>query len=290
MVRPEPHASFEPPRAGPLRGAWNAWFTFRRKTRLRIPRNPVTLGVPDFSSRTAAVLLFPIYAWVVLGKPARARWAAVAYAVSMLVALICVGWSAAGYAAGVMITLHGLGIAEYFSSSSFTEKLRYRFARTAGSILVVAIAYTVISRSLLNRFVLPVQTNHAVVLINRWALTPAKPEEIVAFRTAAWRAGNTRIPAGVYLARVFASAGDVVSFADESFSVNGTSQPRRPFMPKSGTISIPPGNSFLWPIELTAEYREQEQALNFARTIAVRPDAEIVGQPYSWWFWRSTSL
>jgi hypothetical protein len=290
IVRPQPRAPFDPPRAGVTRGVWNAWFAVLRRTRVRLPRTP-SLHFPSLSAETVAVIIVPAYAWIALGKPATARWAFVAYVLAAVVAVTCLGWNIAGWAAGVMITIHALGIAEYFYSGQRFTPPRHRLLRSVGVVLAVSLAYTVVTRHLLGYVAIPVQTARAgVILVNNWAsLRSVAVGELVAFRTDGWRKGNVRIPGGVYLGRVFAHAGEEIAFAADTFLVNGRTRARLPFMPRSGKAQVPPDCVFVWPVELQAEFRDAEQAIDFTQSVAFRPRADIVGRAYHRWFWRKQS-
>src|SRR5262245_60334233 len=98
ILRPQPRASFEPPRAGAMRGVWNAWYAFLRRSRRHVPSMPMVLKARGLSWRSLAVVLIPTYGWIALGKPVTARRAAQAYAAAALVAIACLGLSWAGMA------------------------------------------------------------------------------------------------------------------------------------------------------------------------------------------------
>ena len=290
IPRPQPRATFEPPRAGATRGVWNAWFAFLRRSRLRVPRLPFDLRFPALSWEGLAVVLIPIYGWLALGKRGMARWAAIGYGVSLVIAIVCVGWAAAGFAAGAMIAIHGLGIAEYFYSGQVFDAVRHRILRSVGVVLVLAMVYTFAGRELLAAFVIPVQTDRGTVLVNSWASTKSlAAEEIVAFRSEGWRAANFLAPKGIYLGRLYAKAGGVITFQAETFAVNGIVRPRLPFMPKAGKLEVPPRQLFLWPLELRREARNPGEADDFARSMALRAVEDVTGRAYAWWFWRKNT-
>jgi hypothetical protein len=287
ILRPQPRATFEPPRAGATRGMWNAWFTFLRRTRVRIPGVPLVTHDPNLSWRSLAVVALPIYGFLLVGKPATAKWAALLYAISAAVALVCLGWGAAGWAAGVMITIHGLGTAEYFFSGQLSPPPRHRVLRSAGVVVMLALIYTFVSRPMLALFVSPVQTDRGVILINTLGrVRSAAKEEIIAYQSPVWRVGNIGVPGGIYLGRVLGVAGDVITFDPQNFAVNGVAHARRPFMPVAGKLSIPEGNIFVWPLELNRQLRAQDESMDFAQRVALRPAVDIKGRAYSWWFWR----
>ena len=287
MLRPLPRPTFEPPRAGATRGAWNVWYALLRRTHVRFPRMPVVIKPPGLTWQSVAVVVIPAYGWVALGKPHMARWAAIAYGACVVTAILCLGWAAAGWAAGVMITLHGLGIAEYFYSGQLWPAPAHRVARTAGVVLALAVVYTLASRPLLAKVVVPLQTDRGVLLID--ALTrpgSVVRGEIVAFRAQGWRAGHFMLRGGIYLGRVSGRPGDVIAFRTDTFAVNGEAFPRRPSMPRRGELTVPAQHTFIWPLDLRRELASEDEAADFARKAALVPDADLVGRPFRRWFWR----
>ena len=288
ILRPSPRPTFEPPRAGALRGAWSAWYAFLRRTHLRIPQVPIVIKPIGLTWRNVTVVLVPIFAWFVLGRSRFALCAAAAYAASAVAAILCLGWTAAGWAVGVMFSLHGLGIAEYFYSGKLWPRPDHRVARYVGVVLILALVYSVGSPRLIGPFVVPLQTERGVLLINVW--TPpdaAARDEILAFRAREWRSSNFVARGGTHLGVVFGKSGDVIAFHADTFSVNGRSHPRRPFMPRGGELTVPAQHTFTWPLDLRREARNENEARDFARKAALVPDSDLVGRPFRRWFFRT---
>lgn len=287
ILRPLPRPVFEPPRAGALRGAWNVWYAFLRRTHLRVPSAPISIKPIGLTWQSVAVVLIPAYGWAALGKSSYFRWAALMYGACAVIAVLCLGWPAAGWAAGVMITLHGLGIAEYFYSGRLWPQPTHRVGRYVGVVLALAFVYTIASRRVLATVVIPLHTDRGVLLIDAWTRpNPVERDAIVAFRTRGWQAGGFRLPAGVYLGRAIGQPGDVVTFHADTFTVNGRAYPRRPSMPRHGGLTVPERNTFVWPLELGREFRNEGEAADFARKAALVDDANLVGRPYRRWFLR----
>lgn len=284
-MRPQSRPTFEPPRAGATRGIWNAWFGFLRVTRFP-PKLTRALHAPNYSWRSVVVVLIPAYGWAALGRPSLARKAAVLYVACALVAVVCLGLSIAGVAAGVMITLHGLGVAEYFYSGVVSPLPRHRLARYVGVVLAVGIAYTLATRALLPRIVVPIQTDAGPVLVKGWGPTePPTRGELIAFRTTGWRSGHFRLPAGTYLGRVYGLAGDTISFQPKEFSAGGQIYPRHPGMPIAATMTVPPGRVFVWPLELRHNFSGAEAA-SLAESVAQPAVGDVACRAYAHWFWR----
>jgi signal peptidase I len=286
--RPPPPESFEPPRAGLLGGVWRAWYAFRRRFRLQVPEVRVRLKPVHATVDWGWVVLVPTYAWFALDRRRLGRFAAGVYAVSAVTAFLGLGWQVAGLAAGVMIALHGLGIADYFYSGKILPQPRYWLLRSAGVILVVGIVYSIASPRLLATFVVPMQTDRGAVLINtRTRLESLVRGEMIAFRGMRWFSGNLVLIEGAYFGRVLGLPGDVIGFGESTFTVNGRSQPRPKGMPRRGEIRVPAGHLFVWPHEILArEFALHDQAVSFAQSVALLPESRFFGRPYDWWFFR----
>ena len=286
-LRPRSRATLEPPRAGMLGGFWRAWYAFRRRTRLQFPAIPIRIKPIHVTADWAAVILVPTYAWFVLDRRRLARFAFALYAASAVLAFLCLGWTAAGVAAGVMIALHGLGIAEYFYSGKILPQPRHWLVRYACVIFAVAIVYSIASPRLLAIFVMPMQTARGAVLIN--TLTPLDSVargEVVAFRGRQWWSGNLVLREGAYFGRVVGLAGDVIVFREETFTVNGYPQPRHHAMPRRGEVKVPARHLFIWPLEVRREFASREQAAEFTQRVALLPESHFYGRPYRRWFLR----
>ena len=282
-----PRPTFAPPRAGALGGVWRAWYALRRRVGIRIPRAPLVLQGVGLGRQDLAVLLIPIYAWFALGRRTFARCAIGAYVAGVAISLLCVGWPSAGYASGVMFTLHGLGIAEYFYSGKLREKPPYRFARYGGVLLAVGLVYSLGSDRLFATFVLAVPTDRGVVVINTWTPpTSLQRDELVAFRTGGWRSGNVLTRAGIYAGRVCGLPGEVVKFRRDGFEVNGQVRHRLMGMPKGGELTVPVDRTLVWPFDLRREFGAGQDALGFAERVALVPASAVLGRPYARWFLR----
>ena len=282
-----PRPTFAPPRAGALGGVWRAWYALRRRVGIRIPHAPLVLQGVGLGRQDLAVLLIPIYAWFALGRRTFARCAIGAYVAGVAISLLCVGWPSAGYASGVMFTLHGLGIAEYFYSGKLREKPPYRFARYGGVLLAAGLVYSLGSDRLFATFVLAVPTDRGVVLINTWTPpTSLQRDELVAFRTGGWRSGNVLTRAGIYAGRVCGLPGEVVKFRRDGFEVNGQVRRRMQGMPTGGELTVPSDRTLVWPLELQREFRDGLQPKAFAEGPALVAGTAVLGRPYERWFLR----
>lgn len=283
-------STFEPPRAGAMGGIWNLWYAFLRRTRLRVPRLPFRIQSHGITCQGLAVTFVPIYGWFLVRQRLWALGATSVYVAGLVTAILCLGWSSAGWAGGTMITLHGLGIADYFYSGKLRPPPERRRARYAIVIVLVGLVYSFVGRAALGTFVIPLQTESDVVLVNPRS-RPIEPRrgEVIAYRMGSWGAGHFMLRDGTYLGRVIGLPGEMIEFGPITFSVNGESQPRRLAMPRQGKFIIPPDRMMVWPIGLHREFDYEKEAFDFAQRATLLPDSAFVGRPYKRWFLRKQS-
>ena len=286
LLRP-PRAPFEPPRAGATHGIWNAWYAFLRRMRLRLPRLPAALKPNPLTTDDLVVAAIPTYGWFALGRTSFALGAAAVYVVCALTAILCLGWTAGGWAAGIMITLHALGVAEYFYSGKLWPEPNHRLPRYVGVFLAVAIAYWAVGHRLVALVVVPMETERGAILINPTTSPKSLTRsETVAFHRKYWRASNFALRDGLYIGEVLGLPGDVIVFSGSTFAVNGQTQPRRTAMPKTGGLTVPANHLFIWPFELRRDLAFEPDASSLAQNVALVPNAELLGRPYRRWFFR----
>lgn len=286
--RPLSPSTLAPPRAGLLRGFWQGWYALRRRYRVRF----LEWSVPTLPSALPAhrwkAIFIPTYAWRPLGRGALARIAAIVYLACAGFSIVALGWKAAGVAGGIMIALHGLATAEFLFSGKLMPAPRYRFFWFGATLVAVALSYGYLGPRLLATVVVPMQTARGPILIN--ALTDraslARGDTIV-FRGKRWWSGNVMLRDGEYFGRVLAVPGDVVAFGETAFTVNGKAEARRLGMPRRGEVKVPERHVFLWPSDVRQEFARHEQAVDFARKVALLPAESVVGRPYRHWFFRS---
>ena len=289
ISRPQPRAALEPPRAGASRGIWNAWFALLRRIRINSGASVRFTGLPRLKLEHMAVVLLPGYGWIPLERPLVAFVSAALYGVAALAALIWIGLTAAGLAAGLMIAIHAAGIAQYFYSGRRSPAVRHRTARSVMVLVLVAIVYGVFIRGVVNRVVIPVQTSRGVLLVNSWkGARGIVPGDIVGFYSDSWRVGNVMAAGGLHFGRVVALGGESIVFHADRVTINDTDQARVATMPTTGSVLVPDGHVFIWPLEMRERFQYESNRLDFARGFALQPFKNVAGRAYAWWFWRST--
>jgi hypothetical protein len=287
-ARPLSPSTLAPPRAGLLRGFWNVWYGFRRRYRVRF----LEWSVPTLASALPAhrwkAIFIPTYAWRPLGRGALARIGGIVYLACAAFSIVALGWKSAGVAGGIMVALHGLATAEFLFSGKLMPAPRYRFFWFAATMVAVALAYAFVGPRLLAPVVVPMQTARGPILID--TLTdPASVTrgDTIAFRGKRWWSGNVLLRDGAYFGRVLGVAGDVVTFNETTFAVNGQTQARRLGMPRQGEVKVTERHVFLWPSDLRQEFARHQQAVEFAQKVALLPADAVIGRPYRRWFFRT---
>lgn len=283
-------SAFEPPRAGVTRYGWNLWYAVRRRTWRWFPTFRAVVPPLTFSSVQVVVMLVPTYAWFALGRRRAARWVVAVWVAAAVVAVVGIGLSVAGWAMGVMVGLHAVGVAEYFCLHSILSRWRFWLTRFPAVLGFTAIAYGWAAPRICSLVVIPVRSEHGLLLINSARRgSELQRGELVAFQRERWYFAGFLVREGVHLGRVVGLPGDVISFQAKEFRVNGQAQPRQTSMPREGELRVPVQHRFIWMPAFTREFEREDAATRFAAEVALVPDGKIVGRPYEQWFLRRQS-
>lgn len=287
MLRRRARSPYEPPRAGAARFWWNTWYALRRRTWRWFPTFRTAVPPINLTQSGLLVVAVPTYGWYALGRLRLWRYALAAWLGSALAAISCIGLESAGWALGVMITLHALGIAEYFYSGKLWDRPRYWWARYPMVLAVMALVYSLAAPRAAALLVVPVQSDQGLLLINTTSRVAGLPRgETVAFRRGPWQSRNFVLHGGAYLGQIVGLPGDVVVFRPTEFVVNGQAQPRRTAMPRHGQLTVPARHRWVWPMAMRREFEREESEASFAANVALMPESHLVGRPYRYWFWR----
>jgi hypothetical protein len=291
-LTPTPPAPPAPPRAGRSAGFWRAWFAFQR--RLRIGRTPTpprlaraVAGIWELDGAAFALALavpvVPALGLRLAGPPVLRRFGPPALFVALFVAAGAYGQNLGGYAFGLALALHAAGVAAFFEARFPSASIAVRFLRPLALTLVIGLLAPPFVGSLARRVVIPVETEHGVLLINPRAVSAPRPGETVAYLLPRVYFDGAYIAAGTYLGRVLAGPGAEVTFAPGVYRVNGAPAPALPNMPESGVQSVGPGQAFIWPSGVGF----RGWTGKFDPAWVVVPDSALVGRPYHRWFWRT---
>ncbi len=156
-------------------------------------------------------------------------------------------------------------------------------------------------RSLIqNHWLMPLSRNGHVFIVERSASAGSiKSGEWVLYSFPERFAGNAhgeggavRVQEGFGFGPVLAMAGDRVSFAPNSYAVNGVERPRLPHMPQSGELVVPEKNWFIWPDFGISGHGNTSEAVISATMLqlATVPEDQFVGKPFKHWFWHKQNL
>ncbi|MGO8700954.1 MAG: hypothetical protein ACLQVY_24955 [Limisphaerales bacterium] len=231
----------------------------------------------------------------VLGWPALA-----ACLVAALVFPVALGYPAANYAVGVLLSIHVLGLTYYLQPLWQTARLSARIVATLALFLMVLSGlYLPLLHYCEREWFMPVRFHGKVVIIHSGTKIPALERgDWAAYRYEGWAmgaphaaGGAIHVPAGLNIAPVIGLAGDEVQFTSTNLLVNGMAQPALPGMPTSGGLTVPEKDWFFWADFGIVGHGVTAQAIADARVHAgfVQTN-QYVGAPFHWWFWRNQSL
>lgn len=278
---------FYPPRAGPTHGFYSAWFGWRRRR--------AACGLAHFSKfpepRLLPILLVPCYGFAVRGNPAVALIALVIWGVMGLVVLVFLGQTPATVATAQLVGIHATGTVcalhrDIFLSTRL-HRLQTCFAAVLGVVLLVYFPAFWVVRSV----AFPLHIRQEPVIVNGLTFTSSLQRgDIVGYRIRRIGGlGPVRVNAGYGLDPVLALPGDRVVFFRDFIEVNGKRMPRRSLMPTSGELVIPDGHWFIRPSFGGNFGGQPERAASLMERAAVVPRSDIIGKPFSRWFWREQS-
>lgn len=291
-LTPTPPAPPGPPRAGRSAGFWRAWFAFQRRLRIGRTPTPPLLARAVASIREVdgaafclalAVPVVPALGLRLAGPPVLRRFGPPALGIALLVAAGAYGQNLGGYAFGLAIALHAAGVAAFFEARFPSATIAGRVLFPLGITLAVGLVAPPLAGSLARTFVIPVETQHGVLLINPRAVSAPRPGETVAYLLPHAYFDHSYVAAGVYLGRVLAGPGAEVTFAPGVYRVDGASAPALPNMPESGVQTVGPGQALIWPSGVG--FRRWTGKFDPARVVVA--DSALVGRPYRRWFWRT---
>jgi len=292
-LTPTPPAPPAPPRAGRSAGFWRAWFALQRRLRIgrtptppRLARAVASIWEVDGAAFAFALIVpvVPALGLFLAGPRLLRRFGPPALFVALFVAAGAYGQNLGGYAFGLGLALHAVGVAAFFEARFPSASIAARFLRPLGMTLAVGLIAPPVIGSLARRVVIPVATSEGVLLINpRATAAPVRAGERVAYRLPRSFVANTRVAAGVYLGRVLAGPGATVAFGTGVYTVDGASRPALPHMPETGAQVVPPDQTFIWPT--VAGFAGWGRGFDFSRVVV--PDSALVGRPYRRWFWRT---
>jgi len=293
MSRPMPDpvlaSSYYPPRAGwraglvrPLQGPVRRFEALVRRLPGWHPaiREALCLGVPGVS--------FYLSGWRKVGVGVCAGWVA-----ALAAYVFFLGYPAANLAFMALIMAHTASVSQRFQP----WPLQHRLATQVGlgvllflgvSGLVYAPARQGFERSVAT----PLPASVGIVIVNpRAALASVQRGDWLAYRIASTYAGGIAVRSGFGFGPVLAVPGDRVTFAEDSCHVNDTRQPRHPYMPQSGGLTVGPRQWFVWPeVEVNAYGGSAGAVAEALLGVALVSEPDVAGRPYRRWFFRKQTI
>jgi hypothetical protein len=227
-------------------------------------------------------------------------WAALAGSAGLgLFFVAALGFAAANFAFGLLISLHVTGWVYYCQPLLAGARFRARMGFTLVTLLAVGLLlYRPAYRHLVNNhWLAPVRLQGRVLVVQRLV----QPGSIhrgdwVAYALHESQEGPhgdiVRVQGGMSLGPVLAVAGDRVQFNPDSFSVNGRSQTRLPHMPDTGEFRVPENHWFIWPnLDISGHGNVREESIKSAiLELADVHETQFYGKPFQRWFGRKQTL
>jgi hypothetical protein len=292
---PEPESSYYPPRA-----RWYSvgYYPFRALCRrlsldrLRLPTELTTRGL------IAAFLVPGLGVWL-RGPRLWGRAALGGAAALILFFLAGLGYPAANFAFGLLISLHVTGLVYYcqpmLGEVGLLGRLRFTFLMLVGVGLLLYLP--VFTHIVDNHWLTPLRLSGRVFVVQRltspghiqrgdWVAYALHESEQGPHGDVVWVQG------GMSLGPVLAVAGDRVEFGANSFTINGVARPTRPYMPTTGEFLVPENHWFIWPnLDISGHGNVQEASIRRAiLELADVNEAQFYGKPFHRWFGRKQML
>lgn len=289
---PDEASSFYPPRARWYAAVFRLGDALRRHVYADKLRMPKGTTVPGF----VVSFLVPGAGYYLRGPR---FWGYVAFAsCAALFATywIWLGYPAANWALGLMMSIHSSSFVYYCSPLVEEESFRSRMMFTLGASLAVMVAlYWPVKEQLQAHWLSPLRVNGRVIVVSRapWS-GPVHRGDWVAFSlykhdSEEYEHGYVYIHNGTCLGEVLGMAGDTVTFERGRFSVNGVWRPSLEHMPRSGTMVVAENHWFIWPNLVMNGGHGNVSPADIATAVlglaSVSPE-QFLGRPFERWFWR----
>jgi hypothetical protein len=230
-------------------------------------------------------------------------WGQAALAASaalIMIFIVGLGYPAANFAFGLLISLHATGLVYYCHPLMAEEPFRSRLAFTLLVLLAIGLLLYLPARNYIQEhWVTPLRMNGHVIVVQR--NVPARlirPGDWVAYKFNEdavgenYHGGTVWLRNGLSLGPVLAQANDQIVFSTNSFSVNGIWHTNLPYMPHAGELTVPEKHWFIWPnLDISGHGDVGEARISSAMLGLANVEAtNIFGKPLRHWFWRKQIL
>jgi hypothetical protein len=284
---------YYPPRARWYSGFFYLGLATRRRLaldRLQLPKETTLGGI-------ILGILVPGLAVYIRGPRLWGKIALSACAILFLLFIVWLGYPFGNLAFGLLISIHASGFAYYCSPVLREKEFVARVGLTLGILMAFGLLFYAPLRIIIQGcWLMPMSRNGHVLIVEKSASAiGVKRGEWVLYLLPGRFAGHAHgeggavwVQSGFGFGPVLATAGDRVSFAANSFAVNGVERPRLPHMPEDGGLIVSEKNWFIWPDFGISGHGNTSEAVISATMLqlATVPADQFVGKPFKRWFWR----
>jgi hypothetical protein len=281
----------------PPRARWYApVFRVFASTRMAMAMDRIRLPAAITWRGLILSFLVPGLGFYLRGPRIYGRVAMSACVVLFLIFIACFGYPLGNFAFGLIISTHTSAIAYYCGPELQKWTLGKRVLLTILILMSVSLFYYAPMRDFIqNHFLIPLQINGRVIVVEKLALVPdVQRGDWIAYRIL----GSTEygddtaihIHSGTGFGPILAVAGDSVEFSGKGFTVNGLLHPPQPYMPSSGSFVVAPKHWFIWPSYGVGGHAYQSRVSSIMMELANVSEDQYAGTPFKHWFWRKQIL
>lgn len=239
-----------------------------------------------------AALVIPGYAFLARGRRSIGRIAMWSYGVLAVIFILWLGYPVAGFAFGLMLSIHGCSILFLFQPLLLGVRLPFRLAVAIVLLLLLGVGfYAPIRQQVENHWLLPMRLNERVIITRTWT-TPAsiRRGDWVAYNFPGGAGAGLVWHGGIGLRPVLARGGDRVKFLPDRFEVNGLASPRQKHMPTSGELIVPQKYWFIWPEFVIPGHASDAAVAEAKMQNCLVSENQFIGKSFQRWFWRRQQL
>jgi type IV secretory pathway VirB3-like protein len=238
--------------------------------------------------------LFPFIILKRKGYRNLSHWLLTLYIACCVVFLVGIGYMIAHIAFTIAMTVHiVLSISvlrDYNHSEFFLHRLKFVL-----KILVCILALYWGGNTVLQYLIQAVHYQHKTYVAGSLGShRHYKTGDWILFRIDTVRFGDAHVAGGAFiifqgfqLGQILALQGDVVTFRESEFTVNGRSHPRMPDMPTSGEFTVPNGTYFVWAdYNISSRGIPSSAILNMLQHLGMVEYDHVEGKVFKNWFFR----
>jgi hypothetical protein len=279
---------YYPPRARWYAPIFDVGARIRRRTAFDRMRWPMGVSPGEFLGG----LLVPGLGFYAQGSRLLGHAAVASCALLISVFIVWLGYPAANWAFGFLLSIHASGIIRLLEPWLAGVRLGKRVLMTFLVLFLLgSLVYLPARSAAEHHLFMPLHLNGRVVVIRSTASPRAVHRgDWIAYSLSDQEiAPNTYMRAGYGLGPVFGLPGDRVRFSESSFEVNGIMRARLRFMPSSGELLVVERHWFVWPdfdIVGGHGYVPENVLPGALLQMATISEDQLIGKPCKRWFWR----